>query len=75
MDIHLITKLLARNEGRTVSNKMVVQVPGIQVCCHYDLILSAPHPLCGLEPDLVRFLRCDLSGGEALISVITDDLA
>ena len=75
MILDLIAEFLARNEGRAVCYKMVVQVPGIQVCCHYDLILSAPHTLCGLEPDLVRFLRCDLSGGKALISVVTDDLA
>ncbi len=48
---------------------------GIEVCGDKDLVVLAPHPPRGLDPDRVTFLRRQLVRLERLEAVVGDHLA
>ena len=67
--------LLAIVEGNGVDHKMIVQIVRIEVCGDKDLVVLAPHPPRGLNPDRVRLLRRQLARLERLEAVVRRHLA
>ena len=54
---------------------MAVQVICVQMNGNDDLIFVSPHSPRGLFADFERYVRCDLTGDEALIAVPRDDIS
>ena len=66
----MVFKLSSGLEGYRIDNEVIMKTIRVQMGGDYDLVICSPHLLCGFHAYLVCFLRCDLAGFEALVSMV-----